>query len=98
MIKYGIDLTAHIDEVDKDNYTFYSIGAGALIVCLNDTVNEDVTDDILSIVEDNVALLGKDNSRKNRVVFKDDSFVNDSVKTNIINTLENNSIEDIITY
>ncbi len=98
MIKYGIDLTSKIEEIKKSKYTFYSIGYGALIVCLDDKVDEDVTDEIIEIINENIEIVDKNNKHKNRVVFKDISFLDDSVKTNIIQVLENNNIEDFITY
>ena len=98
MLKYGIVLTAPIEEVKKSKYTFYSVGYGALIACLDDEVDEEVTDEIIEIINDNIEIIDKNNKHKNRVVFKDNSFLNDSVKTNIIQVLENNNIEDFITY
>lgn len=98
MIKYGIELTSPIEEIKKSNYTFYSVGYGALIVCLDDKVEEDVTDEIIEIINENIEIIDTNNKHKNRVVFKDISFLNDSVKTNIIQVLENNNIEDFITY
>ena len=90
MLKYGVDLTLPI--VQKEN-NIYSIGYGALIVCLEDSINKEnakeITNKIIKIAE---------NSSISRVVFKDSSFNDeDSVKTNIKEIFSNNNIDEFIT-
>lgn len=82
MLKEGIDLTLPIERHDK----IYSVGKGALLICLNDNITKEICDDILKL-----------KSRMTRVVFKDKGFASDSDKTNIIETLRVNGITEFIT-
>ena len=84
MLKYGIDLALPIDEQNN----IYSIGFGALIVCLSDTITTEITNSILEISE---------KSTISRVVFKDSSFASDADKTNIKEILKTNHINEFIT-
>lgn len=85
MLKYGIDLTYPIEE---HNNNIYSIGFGALIICLQDNITKEITKDILKLTN---------NSSTSRVVFKDTGFKSDAEKTNIKEILKNNHIEEFIT-
>ena len=84
MLKYGIDLALPIEKYDN----IYSIGFGALIVCLDDNVTKEITDDILKIAK---------NSTLTRVVFKDSGFKSDAEKTNIKEILRTNNINEFLT-
>ena len=85
MLKYGIDLTYPIEE---HNNNIYSIGFGALIICLQDNITKEITKDILKLTN---------NSSTSRVIFKDTGFKSDAEKTNIKEILKNNHIEEFIT-
>ncbi|PWB85242.1 site-specific DNA-methyltransferase [Methanobrevibacter thaueri] len=84
MLKYGVDLTLPIEKHDN----IYSIGFGALVMCLEDNITTEVTDKILNIVKD---------SSITRVVFKDSGFASDADKTNIKEILKTNHIDEFIT-
>ena len=84
MLKYGIDLTLPIEEHDN----IYSIGFGALVICLDDNVTKEIANDILKISK---------NSSVSRVVFKDSGFKSDADKTNIKEILRTNHIDEFIT-
>ena len=88
MLKYGIDLTLPVEKYENRN-TIYSIGAGALLICLDDNITKDITNDIIELAKD---------SEISRVVFKDNGFVSDADKTNIKKILEVNGIEKFITF
>lgn len=90
MLKYGIELTAPVENLSFGRYNFYSVGMASLIICLNDHVTREVTNDILKI---------KDEYEPDiiRVVFKDNGFENDSDKTNVKEILKNNEIDEFIT-
>lgn len=88
MLKYGIDLTLPVEKHELSDNTIYSIGFGALLICLDDNITKDIT---ASIVE-----LSKDSDVK-RVVFKDNGFASDSDKTNIKENLRNHNIDEFIT-
>ncbi len=84
-IKYNsIDLTLPIE---KHNL-IYSIGFGALIICLDDNITKDITSSIVELSKD---------SEITRVVFKDNGFASDSDKTNIKETLKTQGINEFIT-
>ena len=84
MLKYGIDLTLPIEQ--KDN--IYSIGFGALVICLDNNITKEITNEILNFTKD---------SSTSRVVFKDSGFVSDADKTNIKEILKTNNIDEFIT-
>ena len=84
MLKYGMDLTWPIQ---KEN-NIYSIGFGALIVCLEDNITKEITEKILDLTK---------NSSISRVVFKDNGFISDAEKTNIKEILKVNKINEFIT-
>ena len=84
MLKYGIDLTLPIEKQDN----IYSIGFGALIVCLDNNITKKIAEDILNIVND---------SSISRVVFKDSGFASDADKTNIKEILKVNNVSEFIT-
>ena len=90
MLKYGLDLTFPIES--KEN-NIYSIGYGALIVCLEDSITNENTNEITNQI---IEIAEK--SSISRVVFKDSSFNNkDSVKTNVKEILSNHKIDKFIT-
>ena len=84
MLKYGIDLTLPIEEHDS----IYSIGFGALVICLDDNITKDITNSILEFTKD---------ASTSRVVFKDSGFKSDADKTNIKEILKTNNIDEFIT-
>jgi len=84
MLKYGIDLTLPVEKHDN----IYSIGFGALIICLDNNITKDITDEILKISK---------NSSISRVLFKDSGFASDAEKTNIKEILKVNNISEFIT-
>ena len=84
MLKYGIDLTLPIEKHDN----IYSIGFGALIVCLEDNITKEIANDILNIIKD---------STISRIVFKDSGFASDADKTNIKEILKVNNVTEFIT-
>lgn len=90
VLKYGIDLTLPIEEYKIKDKNIYSIGAGAMLVCLDFNITRDIATEIVKIGE-------KLSPEIMRVVFNDNGFANDSDKTNIKETLKNHGIEDFVT-
>ena len=88
LLKYGLDLNIPIEE----NKDFYSIGGGSLLVSLNKEINNKV---INSICEEYKKLQEIDKEFKTTVILRDNSFVNDEVKTNAIKKLEQVRISEI---
>jgi adenine-specific DNA-methyltransferase len=90
IIKYGIDLSLAIEEYNCGEWTVYSVGYGALLICLDNDITKEIADFIIKLKNklDPITL---------RVVFKDNGFVSDSDKTNIKETLKINNINEFIT-
>lgn len=83
MLKYGIDLTLPIEKINN----IYSIGYGALLICLEDSITKEIADKIIKLKSDNIT----------RVVFKESGFKSDADKTNIKENLRINNINEFIT-
>lgn len=91
MLKYGIDLTLPIEEFKvKEGKIIYSIGFGALFICLNDNLDVSIATEILKLKEELSPEIM-------RVVFKDNGFATDSDKTNIKETLKTHGIDEFVT-
>lgn len=90
MLKYGIDLSVPVEEKEVNDKKIYSVGFGALLICLDNNVTSELAKDIIKVKKD----LG---SEVTRVVFKDNGFKSDSDKTNIKETLRANNIDEFIT-
>lgn len=89
MLKYGIDLTYPIEVKEVSGKRVFSIGFGALIICLDDEIT-------LEVVNGIVDLKNELTPETTRVVFKDNGFKTDSVKTNTIEILKRNNITEIM--
>ncbi len=89
MLKYGIDLTYPIEVREVSGKKVFSIGFGALIICLDDEIT-------LEVVNGIVDLRNELTPETTRVVFKDNGFKTDSVKTNTIEILKRNNINEIM--
>jgi len=88
LLKYGLDLTLPIEERKISKKTVYSIGLGALIVCLDKDISLDVVEGIAKLKEEL-------NPEVSRVVFSDAGFKDDVVKTNTVQILKQHGIDDV---
>ena len=88
LLKYGLDLTVPIEERQLGGKTVYSIGFGALVICLDDSITIDVVEAI-------GGLKAELEPEVMRVVFKDSGFKDDVVKTNAIQILKKHGIDDV---
>lgn len=82
LLKYGVDLTIPVEKKDVAGKTVYDVGMGYLIICLE----RDLT---LETIEE-IARLNPE-----RVVFFDEGFKNDTVRTNAQQILKRHNVEDI---
>ncbi|WP_291627664.1 site-specific DNA-methyltransferase [Clostridium sp.] len=89
MLKYGIDLTYPVEEKIINGKKIYSVGFGALIICLDNDITLDVIEGIVEVKKEL-------SPEVCRVVFKDNGFANDSVKTNAIQILRRNNIKEVM--
>ncbi|HHY19315.1 MAG TPA: site-specific DNA-methyltransferase, partial [Firmicutes bacterium] len=90
MLKYGIDLTYPIEEYIIDGKRVYSIGLGALMICLDDEITEAVAEGMIEINEELKPEII-------RAVFKDNGFKNDCLKTNIKEMFKCAGIDEFVT-
>lgn len=89
LLKYGIELTTLVEEVNVEGKQVFVVGAGALIVCLDDDITE-------AVVEGIAALIDELEPESTQVVFKDEGFANDdNVKTNAVQILKQHGVEDV---
>lgn len=88
LLKYGLDLTIPIEERTLEGKKIFIIGAGALIICLDEKIT-------LEVVEAIAKLKDELQPELMRVVFKDGGFKTDVVKTNAVQILRQNGIEDV---
>lgn len=88
LIKYGLPLTIPIDKIQIGEKCIYSVGYGALIVCLEDNITA-------SDVEEIGKVKTEISPSTVRVIFKDSSFVDDAAKVNAIQILKQYDIEDV---
>jgi len=88
LLKYGIDLSLPIEERTINGANLYIGGAGALVLCPSDNITLEVVEGIAEI---------KDEFQPEimRVVFRDNGFKDDVVKTNAIQILKQHGIEDV---
>lgn len=91
ILKNGLPLTVPVEELNIKGKKVYSIGMGALIVCLDNNITLDIADEIA-----NISTEFEDKSQVT-VVFKDNGFANDSVKTNIKETIRGYGIGKFVT-
>ena len=90
MLKYGLDLTYSVDEYTFAGKKVYSIGLGALLICLDEEITTDVATGM-------VELKKKVDPEMIRVVFRDNGFQDDSSKTNIKEILKSGGIDEFVT-
>ncbi|MDE2675847.1 MAG: DNA methyltransferase, partial [Paracoccaceae bacterium] len=91
LLKYGLKLTVPIETRTIEGKTVYSIGLGALVVCLDEDISMDAVNGIGALKEELKPEIM-------RVVFKDDCFEDDVVKTNALQTLKRYGIDDIKSF
>lgn len=91
ILKCGLELTVPVEELNIKDKKVYSVAYGALIVCLDNNITLDVANEIAKIDSEFV------DKQNITVVFKDNGFANDSVKTNIKETMRAFGIGKFIT-
>ena len=93
LLKLGLDLTVPIEQKVIAGKTVHSIGAGALLVCLSETINRDTIEPLAQ------GIVGWHKELKpavdTRVVFRDSAFADDVAKTNLTAILQQHGLEDV---
>ena len=89
LLKYGIELTTLVEEENIEGKQVFVVGAGALIVCLDDDITEAVVEGIANLIDEL-------EPESTQVVFKDEGFANDdNIKTNAVQILKQHGVEDV---
>lgn len=86
LLKIGIPLTAPIEEIEHNGKTIYNVGHGGVLLCLDDEIDLDIVNKMIEL---------KPEDFDTKVIFKETGFLNDSVKTNAIQTLKKHGITDV---
>ncbi|MCZ2369624.1 site-specific DNA-methyltransferase [Vibrio diabolicus] len=87
-LKYGYGLTTPVETQVVNGKTVFVVGAGALFVCLDDEITTDTVEGIAKLKEEY-------DPETTQVVFKDEGFADDRVKTNAIQILKQAAIDDV---
>lgn len=88
LLKYGIDLTVPVELQIVNGKQVFVVGAGALLVCLDDDITTDVVEGIAELKHEL-------DPETTQVVFKDAGFADSVVKTNAIQILKQAGIDDV---
>lgn len=90
LVKYGLELTIPVEVIEINGKKIFSIGYCALIICLEKNISIDDVEQIGTLKEEKAP-------SSCRVIFRDSSFLNDSVKVNTIQVLKQYGIVDVKT-
>lgn len=85
LLKIGLPLTSSIEEISVADKKVYDVAFGSVLLCLEDDITLDVVNGMLSYVSEDI---------ETKVIFKEIGFVNDTVKTNAIQTLKKHGIKE----
>lgn len=93
LLKLGLDLTVPIEQKTIADKTVYSIGAGALMVCLSETIDRDSIEPLAQgIIGWHSELMPAVDTR---LVFRDSAFADDVAKTNLTAILQQHGLDDV---
>jgi len=93
LLKLGLDLTVPIEQKVIAGKTVHSIGAGALLVCLSETIARGTIEPLAQGIVDWHEELKP--AVDTRVVFRDSAFADDVVKTNLTAILQQHGLDDV---
>lgn len=93
LLKLGLDLTVPIEQKIIVGKTVHSIGAGALLVCLSETIDRDAIEALAQgMVSWHKELKPAVDTR---LVFRDSAFADDVAKTNLTAILQQHGLDDV---
>ncbi|MGJ0361907.1 site-specific DNA-methyltransferase [Aliarcobacter cryaerophilus] len=93
LLKYGLDLALPIEELNINGKKIFSIGFGSLVCCLDNDIDTNIVEKIAELKKQFETDFGLENMR---VVFKDSSFKDSVVKTNALQILKQNGINEVV--
>lgn len=88
MLKTGIALSCPVEKLERNGHTIYNIGMGALFICLDDHVNENVAKVLTALHKELLPETWK-------VVFRDNAFDRDADKTNVREMLKCEGLDPV---
>lgn len=91
LLKYGLDLTLPIEKRTIADRTVYIIGGGSLVVCLGMNMTLKIVEKIAELKDE----FKPESPPGMRMVFKDNGFAGDELKTNAVQILKQRGIEDV---
>ena len=93
LLKLGLELTVPIEQREIAGKTVYTIGAGALYVCLDRSIAVAEAEPVaLGLVNWHQELMPAGESQ---VVFRDSAFINDVAKTNLTAILQQHGLTNV---
>lgn len=93
LLKYGLDLTLPIEELNINDKKIFSIGYGSLVCCLDSDIDSATVQKIAELKKQFESDYGLENMR---VVFRDGSFADSVVKTNALAILKQHGIDEVV--
>lgn len=98
MLKYGLDLTYPVESEMVNGKTVYNIGYGMLFVCMSKEIDMSVAEYIIHKRDELIEKSEENEGRRKsvRVVFLDNGFKSDDMKTNVKLKLEQASFDKIV--
>ena len=87
-LKYGYELTTPVEVETINDKQVFVVGAGALIVCLDDEITCETVEGIAKLKQEL-------DPETTQIVFKDAGFSDSNVKTNAIQILKQAGIDDV---
>jgi len=93
LLKYGLDLTLPIEELNINDKKVFNIGFGALIVCLDSDIDTNTVEQIAQLKKQYEEDYGLEDMK---VVFKDNGFKDAVVKTNSLQILKQHNINEVV--
>ena len=88
LLKYGLPLTLPVEEITLGEHTAFNVAMGSLVACFDENITLETVQAIIELATADTPVL--------RVVFRDNGFQDDIVKTNAIQRLKQAGIEDIL--
>ena len=93
LLKLGLDLCVPIEKRTIAGKAVHSIGGGVLMVCLAETINREEVEPLAQGIVDWHKKLAP--TGDTTIIFRDSSFVNDVVKTNLAAIFEQSGIKNL---
>jgi len=88
LLKYGLPLTLPVEELTLGSLQVFNVAFGSLVACFDENITLETVQAIIALSSEEQPVL--------RVVFRDNGFKDDTVKTNAIQRLKQAGIEDVL--